>query len=57
MNITHCYTGETRKKIEYRPQVHLFQQFYLKGETNIGSPFRYFKPLFITILLIVAYSL
>lgn len=58
MNITHCYTGETRKKkIEYRAQVHLFQQFYLKGETNIGSPFRYFKPLFITILLIVAYSL
>lgn len=54
---TLLYRWNSKKKIEYRAQVHLFQQFYLKGETNIGSPFRYFKPLFITILLIVAYSL
>jgi len=49
-------TGETHAK------VHLFQLFNLKGETNIlyrliTCKVLYVKPLFVIILMIMAYSL
>jgi len=48
------------KKLEYGAKVHLFQQINLKGETNIlyrliTCKVRYFKPLFVIILMIMAY--
>jgi len=50
------------KKCEYRAKVHLFLQLNLKGETNILQRIitckgRYIKPLFVIIVMIMAYSL
>jgi len=48
------------EKLKYHAKAHLFQQFNLKGETNIlyrlmTCKVTYFKPLFVIIVLIMAY--
>jgi len=49
------------EKFEYCAKDHLFQLFNLKGEINIlyrliSCKVRYFKPLYVIILMMMAYS-